>query len=100
MLKTFDNRIDVFVYPSKNVIADLSYQNVANEIRSNSFKVSHFLDFTISYVLNKTVELKGEILNLLGNDVYYVSSFDGINFQSSRMPLRGREFFVSCKFNF
>lgn len=100
MLKTFDNRIDVFVYPSKNVIADLSYQNVANEIRSNSFKVSHFLDFTISYVLNKTVELKGEILNLLGNDVYYVSSFDGINFQSSRMPLRGREFFVSCKFSF
>lgn len=100
MLKNFDNQIELFFYPIKDVLANLSYQNVVNQLSANNYKVSHFLDFKISYIVNKNFEIKGEINNIMNNNRHFVSSFDGINFYSSEMPLRSRELFISCKFNF
>lgn len=98
--KKFDNQVELFVYPTKNILANISYQNITNQISANNYKSSNFLDFKISYIINKRFEIKGEVNNILNNNRYFVSSYDGINFHSSEMPLRQREFLVSCKWNF
>lgn len=99
-LRNFNNELKINILPMEQLNIGVRYQNSVNELKAREYKSTHFFDLEASYILNKRVELRGEMNNVFNHDLHIMDSVDGINYHSLKIPLRGREFLVSCLFRF
>ncbi|WP_329903897.1 hypothetical protein [Porphyromonas pogonae] len=94
----FANDVSIYCFPSKQWDLQVSYENTITEIAARQYKQTHMLDFGIKYRMNKQLQFHANVYNLFNSDSYEEVSYSNANRISYSMPLRGREFLLTCLF--
>lgn len=98
-LSDFYNELKLYFLVTPKININVSYQNIINEIDASDYKHSNFIDIEFQYKPNKRIEFLGKLNNIFNNDNYILTSESGVNYQSYQIPLRSREFLLSCLFH-
>jgi hypothetical protein len=97
-ISNLHNELKFFFLVTPKININTYYQNTINEIGKSKYKHSNFVDIEIQYKPTKRVEFLGKLNNIFNNDNYIITSVIGLNYQSYQLPLRSREFLLSCLF--
>ncbi|MGB5988238.1 MAG: hypothetical protein WBG43_00645 [Marinifilaceae bacterium] len=92
------NNLNFFFFINPKTDCSLTFEHSALELEEDKFDKNLFVDFKAHYSPFKRVEFTLRLNNLLDRKMYSVSSTTGPNYQSYYLPLRRREFLLSCKF--
>ena len=93
-LKSFVANASLSLFPIKSVEIKAKMQSITNEIATEDYKSSTFIDGSVRYTINKSWAIGGSFANVLNSKSYVVAPNAGINTYRSVLPLRGREFMV------
>lgn len=66
----------------------------------DKYEHRYFGDLSVAYEPSKRVELNLALRNVWGSDTYVSSGVEDVNYYMYRLPLRPREFMLSCLFRF
>ncbi len=99
LLKDFSQNLSLFFFPTKQIDLSITADHVLYEKKKNKYLSFFFLDLAASYKY-KRMEFGITANNLLNNDIFSITSVSTVNSYFQQMPLRGREFMFSLKFNF
>lgn len=93
-LKSLVANASLSLFPIKSVEIKAKMQSITNEIATEDYKSSTFIDGSVRYTINKSWAIGGSFANVLNSKSYVVAPNAGINTYRSVLPLRGREFMV------
>lgn len=93
-LKSLVANASLSLFPIKSVEIKAKMQSFTNEIATEDYKSSTFIDGSVRYTINKSWAIGGSFANVLNSKSYVVAPNAGINTYRSVLPLRGREFMV------
>lgn len=93
-LKSLVANASLSLFPIKSVEIKAKMQSITNEIATEDYKSSTFIDGSVRYTINKSWAIAGSFANVLNSKSYVVAPNAGINTYRSVLPLRGREFMV------
>lgn len=93
-LKSLVANASLSLFPIKSVEIKAKMQSITNEIATDDYKSSTFIDGSVRYTINKSWAIAGSFANVLNSKSYVVAPNAGINTYRSVLPLRGREFMV------
>lgn len=97
-LRSMHNDMKIFVFPNPKINFSIALNHNIIEIEKNRFDKNLFVDIKAHYSPLKRIEFSLQMNNLLDRKSYSISSIIGPNYQYYYLPLRGREYLVSCMF--
>ena len=90
--------ISLFVIPHKKLSINLTHNSYINEVQPDQFKYFNLMNAEVQYSVLKQVNLNFKLHNILNNRTYSISYYNGLNFQSRVLPVRGREYLFSISY--
>lgn len=99
-LANVKNDISMFLFLSTKWNINLYYNNYLNELQPDQFKHFNLANLEAQYKVLKQLNLNFRLNNILNNNIYSISFYNGLNFQSRSIPVRGREYLFSVIYKF
>lgn len=98
-LKSIKQKIVLYYFPNKKIDLSAALTHSIHELQKNEFTSFLFIDLTGKIKIKKA-EINLIATNLLDRKNYSVTYLYTVNTARQRLPLRGREFLATLKFNF